>query len=158
MHIKSAVCAALLVSGLAGVATAPSAYADAPVLSKDVPFSGSFDDGGDSCGVFGVFFQYSGLRTYIDFYGPDGTLLKEIRHITFTGTLTNDVTGASVPYSGRFTRTFDASTDTVTITGLNSKVAGSPVTTGYSMFSLDSDASVAHGQDRFDPVVCAAIG
>jgi hypothetical protein len=157
MRIRTAVWAALLATGVAGPLTAQPAFADAPGIERAVPFGGSFDDGGDTCGSFGIVFDYSGVRTYIDFYAADGSLVKEIRHITFSGTLTNDVTGASVPYSGRFTRTFDAVANSITITGQNSKVGGVPVTTGRSVYWIDSDTGTAWGKDNFDQVVCAAL-
>lgn len=158
MRVRSILCAALIVTGIAGPLTSHSAFAAAPTLSKAVPFSGSFDDGGETCGAaFSVNFTYSGTRTYIDFYGADGTLLKEIRQITFTGTLTNEVTGASVPYTGRFIRTYDAATDTITITGLTDKVGGVAVTAGRNVLMLDTAAATEAGKDDFDRVVCAAL-
>jgi hypothetical protein len=157
VRIRSAVCAALLATGVAGPLATQSAFADAPGIDRAVAFGGSFDDGGETCGSFGVLFTYSGVRTYIDFYAADGSLVKEIRHITFTGTLTNDITGASVPYSGRFTRTFDAVANSITITGQNDKVGGVPVTTGRSVYWIDSDTATASGKDQFDQVVCAAL-
>jgi hypothetical protein len=157
MHAKSAICVALLVSGITGAFASPSALADAPSIAKAVSFSGSIDDGGGTCGAFGLIFTYGGERTYIDFYGADGTLLKEIRHITFNGTLTNDLTGASLAYSGRFTRTFDAATNTITTTGVNDQVNGVTVTAGRALIMLDSDSGGESGKDQFDAVVCAAL-
>ena len=130
-----------------GPAITQSAFAAGPTIDKKVPFSGSFDDEGETCSTFGVIFAYSGQRTFIDFYAANGTLLKEIRQITFTGTLTSDVNGASIPYAGRFVLTYDATQDTTTITGLTSTVNGIPVTTGRD----------GVGKDEFSQVVCAAL-
>lgn len=141
----------------AAAAAGGSAPAASPTIEHQVPFSGAFDDGGETCGGFGVIFTYSGERTYIDFYAPDGTLLKEIRQITFTGTLTNDVTDASIPYAGRFVRTYDATTNTITTTGLNTTLNGVAVTAGRSVFDLDTGAGTEVGKDQFGPDVCAAL-
>jgi hypothetical protein len=103
-----------------------------------------------------VIFAYSGERTYIDFYAADGTLLKEIRQITFSGTLTND-TGTSVPYTRRFIRTYDAATNTIEITGLSDRVAGVSVTAGWSLIALDTGVATEVGKDQFEPVVCPAL-
>lgn len=157
MRIRSVACAALLVTGIAGALNTQSAFADAPTISKAVPFSGAFDDGGETCGGFGVLATYGGERTYIDFYAADGTLLEEIRQITFTGTLTNDTTGASVPYSGRFVRTYDAADDTIKITGLSDRVGGVAVTAGQTLIGLDTGTATEAGKDQYGPVVCAAL-
>lgn len=75
-----------------------------------------------SCKPYGYSFNtlatFTVTRHYIQFY--DGsTLVKEIRHIDFTGTLyrSDDLT-KRIPYAGRWTRTLDVAANTVTSTGL----------------------------------------
>jgi hypothetical protein len=75
-----------------------------------------------SCTPYGYSFDtlatFTVTRHYIQFY--DGsTLVKEIRHIDFTGTLyrSDDLT-KTIPYAGKWTRTLDVAANTVTSTGL----------------------------------------
>ena len=55
---------------------------------------------------------------FIRFTDSGGTLVREIRHVSFTGDLTNATTGKTIPYRGKFTRTQDFQAGTVTTTGL----------------------------------------
>ncbi|HEX5167462.1 MAG TPA: hypothetical protein VFV93_18780 [Thermomicrobiales bacterium] len=50
-------------------------------------------------------------------YDATGALVKEQRHVRFTGTLTNRSSGESIGYAGTFSLTFDFVAQTVTITG-----------------------------------------
>jgi hypothetical protein len=75
-----------------------------------------------ACTPFGYSFDtlatFTVTRHYLQFY--DGsTLVKEIRHIDFTGTLyrSDDLT-KTIPYAGKWTRTLDVAANTVTSTGL----------------------------------------
>lgn len=146
---------------MAALGPALPASAAGPTITKDVPFSGAFDNG-IACDGFGVNFAYGGERTYIDFYDSDGTLVKEIRQITYTGTLTNSVTGASIPYEGRFTRTQDFVANTIVVSGLQNRVPipGQGVIAIDAGFVPDSGVEVGNpvGIHDFDSQVCAALG
>jgi hypothetical protein len=61
-------------------------------------------------------------RRRIDFYDDAGVLVREIRHVAFTGSLANAVTGKTVPYDGHFTFDFDYVAQTVTNSGLYLRV------------------------------------
>jgi hypothetical protein len=103
------------------LAFAATASADAPVnftqtLTVNTP---GFNF---SCKPYGYGFDtlatFTVTRHYIQFY--DGsTLVKEIRHIDFTGTLyrSDDLT-KTIPYAGKWTRTTDVAANTATSTGL----------------------------------------
>jgi hypothetical protein len=86
------------------------------VVTTPIPF-------GASCGSFVVLFTVDAEGTNISFYDDQDKLVKQIRHLHFTGTLynSNDLS-KSVPYEGALTRTFDAATNTVSLTGLRFKV------------------------------------
>lgn len=68
---------------------------------------------------FDVLSTFTVTRRSIEFSDDSGHLVKEIRHVNFTGTLyrSNDLS-KTIPYAGRFTRIFDAIADTVTTSGL----------------------------------------
>jgi hypothetical protein len=111
----------LLSFALLPLAVATTASADAPVnftatLTVNTP---GFNF---SCKPYGYSFDtlatFTVTRHFIQFY--DGaTLVKEIRHIDFTGTLyrSDDLT-KTIPYAGRWTRTLDVAANTVTNLGL----------------------------------------
>ncbi len=71
----------------------------------------------DNCGSFAVNFVANVDAHYEQFFNDSGQLVLERRHVQFTGTLTNATTGASLPYEGNFTRTFDVAASTVTLIG-----------------------------------------
>jgi len=100
---------------------AGSALADAPVVTTD---SITVDVPGPnfSCPAdgFDVLSTFSVVRRNIDFYAgsADTILVKEIRHVDFSGTLykSTDQT-VTIPYTGTWTRTLDVAADTVTNDG-----------------------------------------
>jgi hypothetical protein len=68
---------------------------------------------------FDVLSTFTVTRRSIEFSDDSGQLVKEIRHVDFTGTLyRSDDLSKTIPYAGRWTRTFDAVADTVTTSGL----------------------------------------
>jgi hypothetical protein len=78
---------------------------------------------GVACEGFIVLVTFKSEYNIVSFYDDAGRLVKEIRHVTFTGTLYNSTDlSKSVPYEGDFTRTFDAVENTVTFTGLHFRV------------------------------------
>jgi hypothetical protein len=70
-----------------------------------------------SCGSFAVTFVSNIDAHYEQFFNDSGQMVLERRHVQFTGTLTNGTTGATLPYEGNFTRTFDVASGTVTLIG-----------------------------------------
>ena len=80
-------------------------------------------DIGVSCGSFQVLESATSTLRFTFFYNQDGNGTQALLHIREAGTLSNSVTGKSVPEKAAFTvtRTFatpgDFSTATVTITG-----------------------------------------
>ena len=102
--------------------TARQAAADAPVITTDVirvtnPVP--FDQG--PCPTFNVLATFTVERRNITFY-ENGSPQRQIRHIDFEGTLYNALTGYSVPYDGRWTRTQDYVENTLTYTGRRFRV------------------------------------
>lgn len=81
---------------------------------------------GVSCGAFSVRVQLSGVRRFTFYYDAAGTLVERVRHISFSGSLLNSVTGAAVPHVGHFNVVDDSQAGTTTITGMLSRtvVAG----------------------------------
>jgi len=76
-----------------------------------------------ACTPYGYSFNtlatFTVTRHYIQFYDDNGNLVKEIRHIDFTGTLyRSDDLSKTIPYAGNWTRTLDVAANTVTSTGL----------------------------------------
>jgi hypothetical protein len=56
-------------------------------------------------------------RTITQYYDQAGTLVREARHLIFTGSQTNDETGTSLPVNGTFRQVFDFVNGTFTSTG-----------------------------------------
>jgi len=74
-----------------------------------------------------------------------GDPVREIRHVRFTGMLYSPDLSRSLPYAGRFTRTEDYRTGTITITGLFRYTPGAgpdPSATGRTVIDLAADAAV----------------
>ena len=76
---------------------------------------------GVACDGFTVKVHLSGERRVTAFYDDSGALDRKIRHGTFSGTLRNSVTGATVPHEGHFTIVDDVADGTSTITGMLSR-------------------------------------
>jgi hypothetical protein len=78
---------------------------------------------GVACQGFIVLVTFKSEYNIVNFYDDAGQLVKQIRHVSFTGTLYNSTDlSKSVPYKGDFTRTFDAVENTATYTGLHFRV------------------------------------
>ena len=112
----------LLISVGSALALAASASASAPVTftqetNQTTPVPNI------SCVAYGYGFDtvatFDVVRHYIQFYDSAGNLVKEIRHVDFTGTLyrTDDLS-KTIPYAGKWTRTLDVAANTVVSTGL----------------------------------------
>ena len=157
--IVIALIGALAVPATAGAASGPVITPVSRVVTTPIPF-------GASCGSFVVLFTVNAEGTNISFYDEQSQLVKQIRHLQFTGTLYNSSDlSKSVPYEGAFTRTFDAATNTVTLTGLRFKVQ----LPGEGVVALDTGEEVFAGGTTlvsdtgntfasFVSDVCAALG
>ncbi len=80
-------------------------------------------DSGVSCGSFQVLQSNTFTRRFTIFYNQAGNATQEVFHVRAVGTLSNSVTGKSVPFEGAWTSTLtfatpgDFSTVTLTVTG-----------------------------------------
>jgi hypothetical protein len=106
-------------------------------------------------------------RRRILFYDEAGNLVREIRHVAFTGSLTNAVTGKTVPYDGHFTYDFDYVAQTLTRTGLalRVQVPGEGVLAMHSGLTAidgltpgqDIVTDVGHTLEEFHDDLCATL-
>jgi hypothetical protein len=88
-------------------------------VTNPIPF---FPPGG-TCDGFAPLITFTSEYNIINFYDNAGRLVKQIRHVTFTGTLYNSTDlSKSIPYDGDFTRTFYPLENAVTFTGLRFRV------------------------------------
>ena len=76
---------------------------------------------GVACDGFSVRVQLAGERRFRFVYDASGTLVERDRHISYTGALSNSVTGATVPHVGRFAVVDDFIAGTSTISGMLSR-------------------------------------
>jgi hypothetical protein len=133
---------ALLISVAAALALAASASASAPVMFSD-ELNQTTPVPNISCTAYGYGFDtlatFDVNRSYIQFYDSSGNLVKEIRHVKFTGTLyrTDDLS-KTIPYAGNWTRTLDVAANTVVSTGLFRYSH----TDGSAMITLDAGRTV----------------
>jgi hypothetical protein len=133
---------ALLATIIAALAVVTSASASGPVIST-TELNQTTPVPNVSCSDYGYSFDtlatFDVVRRNIDFYDTSGNLVKEIRHVDFTGTLfrTDDLS-KTIPYAGTWTRTLDVAANTVVNTGLfrYSHLDGS------GMISLDAGRTV----------------
>jgi hypothetical protein len=78
---------------------------------------------GETCDGFAPLITFSSEYNIINFYDDAGRLVKQIRHVSFTGTLYNSTDPSkSIPYEGAFTRTFYPLENIATVTGLRFRV------------------------------------
>ncbi len=80
-----------------------------------MPLSGAFNRSVPGCGDLSVVFTVE--RNFIVFYDASGTLLRQIRHSDFTGTITDITSGQSVPHEGHFVQDYDYITGTRSVSG-----------------------------------------
>ena len=146
--------------------SAQRVLAAGPVITSDVlsvtnPVPIGFD-----CGSFQVLATFTVERQNITFYDEAGNRLRQIRHASFTGTLYNSVTGASLPYEGAFNRTEDFVARTAIFTGLRFAVQ----IPGQGMLALDAGQTVLDistnppaliieaGHHEFGEQICQLLG
>ncbi len=145
---------------LTAAAAAPVMFTQTRTVSTPSP-NFSCRPYGDS---FNVLATFSVEADYIQFFAGS-TLIKEIRHVDFSGTLyRSDDLSKTIPYAGKFTRTFDPATNTIMITGLSAYTHPD----GSGMLALDPGRTVANppapaitdtGPTRIEwqMAVCAAL-
>lgn len=151
----------LLLSSVAlvSLAAAGAAPAAAPTITTST-FSVATPDPNEvnfSCQPYGYDFDvlstFTVTRRTIEFSDDSGHLVKEIRHVDFTGTLyRSDDLSKTIPYAGRWTRTFDAIADTVTTSGL----VRYSHPDGAGMVAL-APGHVVVNASTFDPITEAGI-
>ena len=113
--LVGAAAAAALVAVAPAVAEQPVMFAESQVVTT--PSSFNF-----TCTPYGYAFYtratFAVERRYIQFY-EEATLVKEIRHIDFEGTLyRSDDLAKTIPYAGKWTSTMYPLEDLVVHTGL----------------------------------------
>jgi hypothetical protein len=123
---------------------------------------------GQTCAGFTPLITVASEYNIIDFYDDSGRLVKQIRHVSFTGTIYNSTDlSKSVPYDGHFTRTFDLVENSVTFTGLHFRVhaAGEGVRAldvGRVILDLASGAQTFgagnHNSAHFNADICSLLG
>ena len=116
-----------------------------------------------SCDGYDVTFTGSIDARYIVTVDDGGVPVREIRRVTFTGTLSGP--GGELPYTGHFTRTADFVAQRAVFTGLRFVVpvpgGARMLAAGTDAFSLDPDDDFAKVTGRlpdgFYADVCAAL-
>ena len=103
---------------------------DAPRAGTLVPY---FPPGVTCEGGFIVLATFEAEGDWTRFYDAAGAMEREIRHVSFTGSLHNSVTLRSLPYLGHFTRTEHVATATAVITGLRFRVGDLTVDAGRTV-------------------------
>jgi hypothetical protein len=116
-----AVVLAALALGIA--ATAGAAMADAPTITSSTTYFPPADATPISaaCG-FTVLQTFTLNRTLVTFTDDSGTVTRQIRHVSFEGSLINPATGEALPWHGVWTQTLDVAAGTNTIDGLRQDV------------------------------------
>ena len=73
----------------------------------------------NACGSFSVIADFDAERRVTTFYDQDGTPIRRVIHAKTPGSVTNSVTGASLPAFGERIITTDLLTGAITSTGTN---------------------------------------
>ncbi|HZC52581.1 MAG TPA: hypothetical protein VE441_08800 [Mycobacterium sp.] len=121
-----------LVPTSGAAAAAPVITHTTDQISQPIPF-------GIDCGSFKVLVAFEADGANINFDSDTGQLVKQIRHVQFSGTLSNSSDLAkSVTYEGDFTRTWDVVANTTTFTGVHFKV----LVPGQGILALDTAREV----------------
>ena len=121
------------------LATAATASASPPVITEvvqvrvDVPFLEQPCPQG-----FDVLYSATIYRRSVTTLDEAGNVVLERRHVNFAGTLKNSITGASLPYTGHFTRVFEPATGRLTFVGLVRRTT----VPGIGTIELDAGISV----------------
>ena len=117
--MRRAVVAVTVVVAVAALLAGTAAANEPVVLEKHNSLTRDFANIPD-CVAFGFTHSehYDVTRTVTDFYDQEGNLLREVVHVRFVGTATNDVTGKTIPVVGVRHLVFDFVNETFTETGV----------------------------------------
>jgi hypothetical protein len=107
----------LLVAGLALAAPAVASADSRVVVEKNLRLTRDWS-GNTDCAGMSFSEHYDVRRTITDVYADDGELRREVVHVHFTGTATNEATGGSIPVDGTRNMVFDFEAGTFTETGV----------------------------------------
>jgi hypothetical protein len=113
----------------------------------------------DACGTFSVISDFGAERRITTFYDQDGNPIRRVVHAEIPGTLTNSITGKSLPAFGVRVITTDLLTGAVSSTGTNVHV----VVPGMGTVALSAghtgidDNGEPFAEGRLDPPVTAAL-
>jgi hypothetical protein len=113
----------------------------------------------DACGTFSVIADFDAERRVTTFYDQDGNPIRRVIHGEGTGTITNSVTGKSLPVTFVRHITTDLLTGAVSSTGINSHVVVPGMGTvelGAGHEGID-DNGEPFADGRLDPPVTEAL-
>jgi hypothetical protein len=96
------------------------------------------------------------------FYNVAGNLQRSIAHYSFTGTLTNALSGKTLPYEGHATRTIDLVANTNKFTGEIARVhvPGQGIVVlnaGLRLFESDTGPAIERGTRELDAQLCSLL-
>jgi len=142
--------------GLTGMAAAMSPTVETVTVHRHFVFAGA-------CGTFSVIADFDAERRVTTFYDQDGNPIKLVIHAKTPGTITNSVTGKSLPAFGERVITTDLITAAVSSTGTNVHVVVPGMGTvelGAGHTGID-DNGEPFADGRLDPPasaeLCAAL-
>jgi hypothetical protein len=113
----------------------------------------------DACGTFSVIADFDAERRVTTFYDQDGNPIKSVIHAKIPGTITNSVTGKSLPAFGERVITTDLVTGAVSSTGTNVHVVVPGMGTvelGAGHAGINDDGE-PFADGRLDPPHTAAL-
>ncbi len=121
------------------LATAATASASPPVISEVVQVRVDLPFLEEPCAQgFVVLYSATINRRSITTLDQHANVVLERRHVNFTGTLRNSLTGTTLPYTGHFTRIFEPATGRLTFVGLVRRTT----VPGIGTIELDAGISV----------------
>ena len=151
MALRKRIAVAVAAGAIIGTAAAAAEAAAPVVVERNVTLTRVFSDLTD-CQAYGYSFTFTGRymisRSDTLFYDADGNLTREVRHVRFVGTDTNDETGNALRDTGARHIVLDFENGTFTETGVlrHITVAGSGIVlheSGRIVLSLDDDSLIS---------------
>jgi hypothetical protein len=113
----------------------------------------------DACGSFSVIADFDAERRITTFYDQDGNPIRQVLHAEIPGTITNSITGKSLPAFGVRVITIDLLTGAFSSTGTDVHVVVPGMGTvqlGAGRTAID-DNGEPFAAGRLDPPVTAAL-
>ena len=135
-----------------GMATAVAPTVETMTVHRHFVFA-------DACGTFSVIADFDAERRVTTFYDQDGNPIRRVIHAQTPGTITNSVTGKSLPALGVRVITTDLLTGAVTSTATNVHVVVPGMGTvmlAAGHFGID-DNGEPFADGRLDPPVTEAL-